>query len=476
LKKLLSETNLSLKRLVESKLSVENSYTNNPARPNVLQSEGGLNIAGNHDRSDLCNSSQKQQPKSLSKWKPTSRIALNKLEENSTIKPFEGYARLLLTNREEFEKSLDRLNNPNLKSKFLSWLDREKPTNIKQYGRSVGKSPDGIGDAYIVRAKIRQDFSEPQIRAVFTAFIYDLSITDTVILIFEDLGEKYDMQNKWKIDESIVSEAISDNDFKLLKNELNAAGGRGKFSDKDINKILEYLDRTGSLSTLLSPGILETFLKFGKEIGFPATLGAAQMALHTSTAKTETIIDALKAAKVLASYDLPGGVASATVSRNAIEDRTIKKNPEKEITVFDYDKDFVSELGIILGRIGLKGEGNDVKANLIETKEWLNSLLTERSEPETDREEDGFFHHLDLDAVDKFTDGMLLVLGELEAEGKIPKFKKASDAKSALMATIRKMYQSRSEIGKMARKYQRFGSERMLRTAKRGINRAQAER
>lgn len=283
-----------------------------------------------------------------------------------------------------------------------------------------------------------------------------------------------------------IVEKISPQDAATLRKELADVDIKVQLSEAEIQKILKYLDRNHAVSTILSPDVLSTFLHFAKDIGFPSTLGMARMALHTnasnSTATSEEMIDVLKSAKLLKSYSLPGGIMTKLVNRDWREDKDIKKNPEKEIEILDYDDSFVEDLGMILGRFGLKSESESIKMSIISEMEIVKNdikrLLESHSANDDmpSHEEENFFHHLDNDAIEKFADGLVLVLGELQAQGRIPAFDKASDAKAALMATIKKLYQSRSEVGKIARKYQRFGVSRILRTAKRDISNAQRRR
>ena len=277
-----------------------------------------------------------------------------------------------------------------------------------------------------------------------------------------------------------LKEKVTPDNIKSFRKELKLI--KADLTDSDIRKVLKYLDANGVVDELLTDEIFGAFLIFATEIGFPSTIGSARMGLRSDEAETEKILSVLEQAKIIDVVEIPGGTIESFVNRDWKEDKEIKKNPEKEIKVYDYNQNFVNDLGNIFNKIGFKGEEkmNPVLKQMMEQSERVKALnenkpLVEAHDEELhDEDELGFFNHLDNAAIDKFSDGLLLVLGELEAEGKIPKFDNAKQAKAALMAAIRKLYQSRSSIGKMARKYQRFGAQRVLRKARREITRAQS--
>jgi len=281
----------------------------------------------------------------------------------------------------------------------------------------------------------------------------------------------------------VIQEKVDQDNVDVVRKGLKKI--KKDIADRDIKKFVQYLESTGMASEVLSGDVFVSLLTFGTEIGFPSTIGAARMALSADGLKTEDILDVLERAKIIDRVDIPGGTIESFVNRDWKEDKEIKKNPTKEIAVYDYNQMFVGKLGDIFNKIGFKGEDtmNPVLKTLLEESERVKQInsgkpLEEVHEDPDHSEEDEleFFHHLDNEALDKFADGLLLVLGELEASGKIPHFDSAKTAKTALMATIRKLYQSRSSIGKMARKYQRFGAQRVLRKARREITRAQSSR
>lgn len=267
----------------------------------------------------------------------------------------------------------------------------------------------------------------------------------------------------------------------LLSNELDKVKNSKDISDGEKEKILDYIKSKRAQNLILSPNLLSSFLNFAQDVGLPATRDMVEYSLGSNKKKADAAITALKAAKILDTYSVAGGVMKDIIRRTWKDDKEIKKNPEDEIEVFDYHPDFISELGLIIGKLKLKSEEIMSSKKIIqEGKEILNKLrreievphlINEAHEPRDD--ESDFFNHLSDDVVEQLMDGLLLVVSELEAQGKIKKFKKPSDAKTALMAAIRKMYQSRGLVGKEARKLQKSGSKKIIRQAKRDIQKAQ---
>lgn len=66
------------------------------------------------------------------------------------------------------------------------------------------------------------------------------------------------------------------------------------------------------------------------------------------------------------------------------------------------------------------------------------------------------------DLLERFVDGLLITLGEVELEGHIPEIQTPQEAKEALMAVIRRLYIKKSTVAKMSRKFARFGAKRFL--------------
>jgi len=264
----------------------------------------------------------------------------------------------------------------------------------------------------------------------------------------------------------------------LFNKELKNVKNSKNLSQKDREKIMDYLKSHKAENIFLVPNLLSSFLMFAQTIGFPATRDMVEFSLGNSKKESNDAIDYLKKAKIIDTYNVAGGIMKDLIQRTWKDDNNIKENPEDEIEVFDYDPDFISELGLVVGKLKLKSEdvmsskkiiqeGKDVITKLRRNIDSLNE-----SDDSVGDEMD-FFHHLDDDTVEQLMDGLLLIVSELESQGKIKKFKKPTDAKNALLAAIRKMYQSRGLVGKEARKLQRFGSKRIMRQAKRDIQKSQ---
>ncbi len=67
------------------------------------------------------------------------------------------------------------------------------------------------------------------------------------------------------------------------------------------------------------------------------------------------------------------------------------------------------------------------------------------------------------ESLERFADGLLTVLGELDQEKLIPEIENASQARSALLGVVRQLYQRKSVVAKMSRKFARFGAKQFLR-------------
>lgn len=267
---------------------------------------------------------------------------------------------------------------------------------------------------------------------------------------------------------------------KDLKSELKPVKGIKNLTDSDLEKIANYVNKNGDS---LSTGMLAAFLIFAQDIGFPVTKKMIQ-GLHVRDYNFNQVISALMKAKILDRYVVAGGMMKDFVRRTWEEDKFIKKSPSREISIYDYNPDFAGELSGIMNKLNLKSEEKIMDTNQLisEAKNTILdlSLLIENDEyvisEDAEEQEMEFFKHMDDSDVEKFAEGLLITLGELESSGKIKKFQKPMDAKNALLAAVRKLYQSRGLLGKEARKYQRIGAERVLRGAKRDISKAQSKK
>lgn len=120
----------------------------------------------------------------------------------------------------------------------------------------------------------------------------------------------------------------------------------------------------------------------------------------------------------------------------------------------------------------------NLKKELNNIRSMLSNRLDEAKKEEVSKDEKGskkeeeFFKKLDDETIEAFADSLLSTVAEFQASGKIPEFENANDVRDALLAVARKLYQDRATLAKMARKYERFGSSRILRMAKADISKA----
>lgn len=252
----------------------------------------------------------------------------------------------------------------------------------------------------------------------------------------------------------------------ILKKELSKVG---EVSDRDISKALDYIEQF-HFAGIFAEGVLSTFFKYAVEVGFPSSKEMVEKNLGTGHHDADLIIPLLEKVHFLEEYKMPGSDVKDIVSRTSEEDKKIKENPEEEIMVYDYHPDFQQELGFLIKKLKLRGESMSTISNLKEEIQHVLSMV----EDEDDFQDVDYFKNLNSDDLEKLSDGLLLALSELESEGKIKKFETPSDAKIALLSAIRKLYQSRGLISKEGRKFQKFGSKRILRGAKGKINHAQS--
>lgn len=105
----------------------------------------------------------------------------------------------------------------------------------------------------------------------------------------------------------------------------------------------------------------------------------------------------------------------------------------------------------------------------------VQSLLGEKESPEAPdaselSDEEPFA--LTEDDLERFVDGLLLVLSELELEGRHKEITDPQEARRAILAVIRQLYIKKSLVGKMSRKFARFGAKRFLRKQRTAIGRS----
>lgn len=280
--------------------------------------------------------------------------------------------------------------------------------------------------------------------------------------------------------------------------------------DKDVEDLVRYFVDQGAGSIVFAPDILNTFISFCKNIGFPATYGGVEKGgLHSDRYTTSTLLNVLVGAHVLTVTEVPG-VDARDANHSSEEDTSFRANPKVAVDVYTYDKSFLDELRHVLRQLGVKEESIGKKSFLQviqekkeidmkptykyeELEKKLNHLLEvtekkkedepEEEEPADDIEttkasdeegdhESNYFKEFTDEKVEEFVDGLLIVLGKLEQEGEIKKIESPDEARDAVLAAVRRMYQKRGLIARMSRKYVRFGSKRVLRKARAEIGKA----
>lgn len=122
---------------------------------------------------------------------------------------------------------------------------------------------------------------------------------------------------------------------------------------------------------------------------------------------------------------------------------------------------------IVQEHIRLEKEKQMNAAKLLEEIERKISALSEaeQQEPvaaEPEKEADVYDVVLSDEALERFADGLLTVLGELETEKLIPEVEDAGMARDALLAVVRQLYQRKNALSKMSRKFARFGAKQFL--------------
>lgn len=283
-----------------------------------------------------------------------------------------------------------------------------------------------------------------------------------------------------------------------------------KLEDRDVEDLVRYFVDQNAGSIVFAPDVLRSFIEFCRQTGFPSTYGGVEKGgLHSERYNTSTLLRVLIGAHVLTVTEVPA-VDARDANHSSEEDTSFRENPKIKVDVYEYDQGFLKELGHVLRILGVKEESIRHKtflSQLNEKKEIemkpthkyealeqrLNSLLEvseKKKDDKTDEEEPGdevqatkasdehgeheseYFKDITDDKVEKFVDGLLIVLGELEQTGEINKIESPDEARDAVLAAVRRMYQKRGLIARMSRQYTRFGSKRVLRKAKQDIGKA----
>jgi hypothetical protein len=105
--------------------------------------------------------------------------------------------------------------------------------------------------------------------------------------------------------------------------------------------------------------------------------------------------------------------------------------------------------------------------------------LHERIEPliqtqieDQENVEGEYENSLTQELLERFVDGLLTVLSEVELEGQIPEIETPEQAREAILAVVRRLYTKKSVVAKMSRKFARFGAKRFLRKQKTVLSKA----
>ena len=137
---------------------------------------------------------------------------------------------------------------------------------------------------------------------------------------------------------------------------------------------------------------------------------------------------------------------------------------EKEETISTPKADEVDRM-IVQEHFRIEKEKQMNASKLLEEIEQKIAGLIEAQEEESEKPEGEVALYdvvLDDEALERFADGLLTVLGELETEKMIPPIEDASMARDALLAVVRQLFQRKNSIGKMSRKFARFGAKQFL--------------
>lgn len=297
---------------------------------------------------------------------------------------------------------------------------------------------------------------------------------------------------------TVISEKVSDHAIDKAVENIKADPFFKNIQERDIKDLVVFLVGHHGESVAFSPDVLTSFFKFSKNIGFPATLGAAEKAgLKTDKYSTKTLLNLLVGTHVLTVIDLPGSDVIDYAKQHSEENKSFRENPDQLVDVYELHPDFTKELGYLLRDLKTKEEcisGPRMQKRLQEQKEIameplkrlleLESRLAKLHEkddeeleadvidPDQTSHEEEFFKKYSDDMVEDFIDGILIVLSKFEQNGQIPRIESPQQARQAVLAAVRRMYQKRGLISKLSSKFARYGSKRELRKAKQSIQKA----
>lgn len=260
-------------------------------------------------------------------------------------------------------------------------------------------------------------------------------------------------------------------------------------SERDLKDLIQYFTDNNAASLVFAPEVVGSVMRYARDVGFPTTYGGAlKGGLEADRYSTKTLLNVLVGANVLTVLSLKADDIMDFAKMSGEEYHEFKADPEKMVNVYEWNPDFLKEVGYILRDLKVKEEqiSKRMADRLTEKKELsmkgfkelellegkIKKILEkEEKDPDPEQEED-FFLELDDDMIEDFIDGILVVLGKLEQNGQIPRIESAKQAKDAVIAVVRRLYQKRGLITKLSTKYARFGAKRELSKAKKEIGKA----
>lgn len=232
----------------------------------------------------------------------------------------------------------------------------------------------------------------------------------------------------------------------------------------------------GSDPKIYTQDLLSSFFALVIDNGFPATVGGAEAGgLKAKGLDTKQILDILEKSGLLFKNEITGKLIKDSVKRTGDENAQIQSQKDKRFDVWMLSQKFLNDFKAILPEVE-RAQGvtltklKEAKEEIKKIRRMMRESLVEEKGG-TDKEAE-FFKKMDDEVIEIFIDALLISLAELELSGVIPKFEKATDIRDALLAAIRKMYRERGIIAKMSRKFNRLGSNRVLRYARADINKA----
>lgn len=277
-----------------------------------------------------------------------------------------------------------------------------------------------------------------------------------------------------------------------LKLELGELPGFKDLSDDEWQELAQHFYEMNAKSVVNEPGILRAFMSLAQKQKFPFTERSAEsLGFETQKFNAKSLLNMLVAAHILDYQLLPAGQARAAAHTDSEADDFVK-DPRKKVKVYDLDDRFVRKFGPLLQKVGVVEDravcypnvrGENMKADeLLKKAKDLKQIVEAEAHaepgsgpgeaPTESEQEKKFFRHISDDLLEPVVDNLLLSISELEASGQIPEITDPNVARDAVLALVRKLYTKRGLVGRMSRKYIRYGTARAFRKAKREIQKA----